>query len=594
MALALSGCLLISPTVTEGYNEGKHRITCQLEKVGGSNATVSNINISGDSRLSIISIAGVAYTGPTGPPIPFQMRNNSAPVPIVFELDLTASTVGDTFSSTFNLTASGGGSITETYDFESIDPAGIVTGDLTLGFVPIGMSNNKTLIFTNNSGFDLIVDVTNSCNFPVNTDLTVSQPDPFVVLAGGGVVNWVLTWTPTALNPGSLDCVFNFGYAEGVLQHIGFVTGSSFQSTGLFSFTNIEIQTEGGYLSTVDNLQTPNVCDPYTKGAFGELKTIVYEINYATGLADGIELYFNPWLYGDDCFFGRELYASGEIDEPPRAAYYVEFCTGIGTVEMKLIGVGTNENNQYNNTARFIEVDQFNAKIELDFYLTMDVDFPITNRTTPVQERLLKNHLNAGVELVNQAQSVYGIEKKICSLFYLVDPNILVGGLPVQGAVENAVRCSFRFLNSGLYDKPGAPVAPEFVNPRFRYYRSAVTVETLSIFDPTEAEFIINAPGYVPDNAVAWLFVDTRFNNDLRFYDNYESSRALIPNLGPGAIDNLIIGQATAIAPIGGNDYRATFTIDKIPQSLENENFKLIVIVYDSANEVVCSYINPV
>ena len=110
MALALSGCLLISPTVTEGYNEGKHRITCQLEKVGGSNATVSNINISGDSRLSIISIAGVDYTGPTGPPVPFQMRNNSAPVPIVFELDLTASTVGDTFSSTFNLTASGGGS----------------------------------------------------------------------------------------------------------------------------------------------------------------------------------------------------------------------------------------------------------------------------------------------------------------------------------------------------------------------------------------------------------------------------------------------------------------------------------------------------
>ena len=594
MALQLASCLLVAPTVTQGYNGGKHRITCQLEHTGGSNNTVTNINISGDSRFSIISIAGVAYTGPTGPPMSFQMRNNSAPVPIIFELDLTGSTIGDTFTSTFNLTAGGGGSFTQTYDFESIDPSGIVAGNLNLGFVPLGMSNNETLTFTNNSDFDLVVDVTNTCNFPANTDLTVNQPDPFVVLAGGGVVNWQLTWTPTALNPGSLDCDFNFSFAEGQLQHIGFVTGSSSDATAALNFTNIEIQTEGGYLSTVDNLQNPNICDPYTKGAFGELKTIVYEINYSPGFADGIQFYFNPWLYGDDCYFGRELYATGEIDEPPRAAYYVEFCTGIGTVEMKLIGVGTNENNQYNNTARFVEVDQFNAKIELDFYLTMDIDFPITNTTTPVQERLLKNHINAGVELVNQAQSVYGIEKKICGLFYLVDPNIFVNNKPVNAYIENAVRCSFRFLNAGLYDKPGAPVAPEFVNPRFEYSRSAVTVETLSIFDTTDVEFIINAPGYVPDNAVAWLYVDTRFNNDLRFYDNYESSRAAIPNLGPGPIDNLIIGQATAIAPIGGNDYRATFTIDKIPENLENENFKLIIIVYDSTNEVVCSYINPV
>ncbi len=594
MALILTGCLPVSPTIIEGYNGGKHRITCQLEKSGGSNATVSNINISGDPRLSIISVAGVAYTVPTGPPIPFQLRNNSAPVPIVFELDLTGSTIGDTFSSTFNLTASGGGSFTETYDFETIDASNIVTGDLILGFVPIGMSNNKTLVFTNDSDFDLIVDITNSCDFPANTDLTINQPDPFVVPAGGGVANFILTWTPTILNPGSLDCAFNFGFAEDILQHSAFVTGSSFDTAQALSFNNIEIITDSGFLPTVDGLEDPNLCDPYTAGAIGEGKRIVYDINYSIGFSDGMSLYFNPWLYGDDCYFDRELYDSGKIDAPPRAAYYIEFCTGMGTEPMKLIGLGTNENNNYNISAQFVEVDKFNGRIELDFYLTEDIDYPVTNRTVPVQARLMKNHINASNELVNEVQGVYSVEKKICSLIYVVDPNTLSLGNPVEGYIESAVRCSFRFYNKGLFDKPGTPVASEFTNPRFRYERSGNPVESFSIFDETDISFIINATGYTPDQAVAWLFIDSAFNNDLNFYDNYQSSRAAINTVGPGVIDNLIIGQATAIAAIGGGDYETTFRVADIPLELQNENFRLFVIIYDSANNIVNSFINPI
>ena len=594
MALILTGCISPSPTVTQGYNGGKHRITCQLEKSGGSNHTVSNINISGDPRLSIISIAGVAYTGPTGPPMSFQMRNNSAPVPIVFELDLTGSTIGDTFSSTFNLTASGGGSFTEDYDFETIDPSNIVTGDLILGFVPIGMSNNKTLVFTNDSDFDLVVDVTNSCNFPANTDLTVNQPDPFVVPSGGGVVNWTLTWTPTVSNPGSIDCAFNFGYAEEILQHSAFVTGSSSDPSVALSFTNIEIITDSGFLPTVDNLQDANLCDPYTAGAIGEGKRIVYHLNYTNGFADGATIYFNPYLYGDDCNFARELYDNNEIDSPPVAGYYIEFCTGMGTVPMKLIGIGTNENNNQNISAQFVEVDAFNAKVQLDFYLTEDLDFPVTDKTVPNQPRLLKNHINATNELVNEVQSVYSVEKKICALIYLVDPNILFAGKPIEGYVESAVRCSFRFYNKGLFDKPGTPVASEFTNPRFRYERSGNPVETLSIFDATDVSFVINATGYAPDQAVAWLFIDSAFNNDLNFYDNYQSSRAAINTVGPGVIDNLIIGQATAITAIGGGDYETLFRIADIPLELQNENFRLLVIVYDSVNNIVNSFINPI
>ncbi len=435
--------------------------------------------------------------------------------------------------------------------------------------------------------------MTNSCDFPNNTDLTVNQPDPFVVLAGG-VVNWQLTWQPTISFPGVLDCSFQFGYAEGELEHTAFVTGNSSDLSDALSFNSIQIQTEGGFLPTATGFENPNLCDPYTAGAIGELKTIVFEINYALGFDDGQEIYFNPFLFCDDCDFARLLYNSTEITESPFAAYYVEYCKGMGTVPMKVIGIGTNENNNTNIQAEFVEVSQFISRINFTFYLTEDIDFPITDKTLPNRDRLLKNHINATNELINEVQGVYSVEKKIGSFFYFIDPNILVDGEPAEGFIENQIRVSFRFYNKGLFDKPGTPVVSEFTNPRFVYERNGNPVETLSIFDETEVTFTINAVGFVPDQAVAWLFVDTRFNDDLNFYDNYESSRAPIPTAGPGIIDNLIVGQSTAITPIGGDDYETIFKIDQIPLNLQDENFKLVVIVYDSIKNVVNSFINPI
>ncbi|MFM9061172.1 MAG: hypothetical protein ACKOQP_05840, partial [Bacteroidota bacterium] len=219
-----------------------------------------------------------------------------------------------------------------------------------------------------------------------------------------------------------------FGFGNGPVL----VVRVANQNTKYFDILefNVEIETE---------IQTANVdcsdLDTYNQSAIGDGKLATYSLYYRNGFADGTELFFNPKLYGDTCDFQALLGQSTIGTVPPQGWKLVVNSLWIGDGQphfFTLYGLGATGLTQQNLLVWAEFVTAYEFKIKFAFYVTMDVDDWIKNITLNNQYRLLRSQWNNPSPLVNNIQSVYTVDKSLCSMIVIRDSNYTIT-LPLTG-----------------------------------------------------------------------------------------------------------------------------------------------------------------
>lgn len=561
---------------------------------GEGNRTIEQIildnGVTGNTS-SIVQIANQPYTPPTGvPPLPLPLNY---PGNIEIEFNICApSNVGQVDNLVLRvLWRQGGGPIQTTLypiTLETVNQTLYFSppiGPTDFGNVPIGSSAQTTYTFTNPTVCPATITLIQQ---PITgsgcADISFNQTSPFIVPPNGNA-NIVITWTPTT--PGDMGCGVTFDICN---------TGPTARLSGLavalsncLTCLDTRFETENNYLPAA-----PGLCDDYpTDGRFdrasiGEKKKIVFDFFYSTGLSNGLELWFNPELFGDVLNFALK-YPGTIIDGPPPVAYYIQFFSGIGSAQMTLIGAGANTNNNRNFNVVFVEgptPEEFS--IEFEFFFTFDVNDWIDGTSKINNQRLLKNSVLAGPILTNTVPAVYNQVRKANFFFFVRDPSILLldpltgQNVPFTCYEEKSIKTTARFYNSGLLGGP-----TEFQNPSIQLIRGGSPVTNFSSFSNTEVTFTVDAPSGPPgaalDNCVFWLFDENNFDNATDFVQNYDSSRAEILT-GAGALDNHLTGPSVAPTLVSGSTYEVKANVGNTVQP--GQSFYLAAICYSSAANV--------
>ena len=563
-------------------------LTCTLTRDPGgppSNPNISRIELItvGGNTSSIVSIDGVPYTTPTGPPMTIPISAFNPTIEIVFQINAPIN-IGQIDNLVLELDwFRGGNSGTFTYPItlENVNPVLYWTppvGPIDFGVVPVGGTGQVTRNFSNPTVCDHELLINNLC-----PDVTLNQSSPWIIPAGSNS-DVEFTWTPTT--PGPLDCTVNFTGCE--LDTIFRFVGSSIIPSNCFNCIDVVFETENGYLTPAPGLCADFAADGrFDRAAIGEKKKIRFDFFYSTGLVNGLELWFNPEMFADVCDFASK-YPGAIIDSPPAVAYYIQFFTGIGSAPMNLIGAGANANNNKNFAVTFIETGANNFSIEFEFFFTIDVDEWINGASVINQQRLLRNSVFATSDLTNSIPSIYNQLRKACFFFFLRDPSVLVpdpitgGTVPFTCFEEKSIKTTARFYNVGLQNGP-----TEFNNPGLQLTRSGSPVTNFSSFSNTEATFTVDAPmgppGAALDNCIFWLFDENNFDQAVDFVDNYDTSRAEIVT-GAGGLDNHLTGPSVAPTLVSGSTYEVKANVANSVQV--GQSFYLAAICYSTAANV--------
>lgn len=332
--------------------------------------------------------------------------------------------------------------------------------------------------------------------------------------------------------------------------------------------------------------------DPYNYTAIGDLKTGTFDLFYEKGFQNLTEVYFNPWLFSSTGNFGT-LYPAGYPNTRPAGGWFYQVDTsqiGNGFQPMTLINPFGNNPNSWKNIDVQIElIDFYSFRIQFSFYMIEDLDNWITALDIANQPKLLKNQINSPV-LDNTNFSVYNNQKMLAVLFYVYDPNIIIGynqqNQPVyyECYLQKRVFFEGRFWNKGLRNNPS-----EMTNPTWTLMRAAVPVNDISIFDNTEITFEIDYINPV-DTVVFWLFDANNFNNTVDFVQNYDSSRiAITTNPGSVQLDNNIWAPSQAPTNIGGNTYQVKAVINTLLNN--GGDYYIGAICYSSTDGMVNSFL---
>ncbi len=552
---------------------------------------VDEVSIVGIDAV-ILTVDGIPYIG-----IGSHSRWVNAANPMIIEvkfqpilLGITTKTLhlhtSDTFPP-FNAV-----DVDSDFDFnvECVDPLLYSTpqGNFNFGIVVVGLPVIHTVNVQNPTVCDITINTSLGSCF--GTAGLVITPVGLIVIPPGGNVDVDFTWTPIVL--GALNCsgrilvVLKAGRDTFIGQIEGLAIGDD---TCLFCEDSI-IKTENALLSDVDGLCSGDGL--YDKMAIGELKTITYDLYYVPGLADGFMLWFNPSIFEVFCDFASK-YGGGVINAPPNVAYYIEITPLLtpGAV-MTLVGAGAAANNQRNIEARFTQVDPNRFTIELDFYTTQDVENWLTNATIINHNRLLKNSKFAASELTNTTPAVYNENRKICSLFYLIDPNELVEDPitlilePLECYLEKGTSITGRFYNKGLYDG-----VSEFTNELFTFSRAGNPVTDLSTVTATDVSFKVDGNLSALQSCIIWLIDTSTSDNSIDFINNYDTSRAEIPTVpGVSILSNHLESPSTALTLIAGTTHETTF---KAGTTINfGSTYIFIAVVYSTTSEIVNSFIS--
>ena len=341
------------------------------------------------------------------------------------------------------------------------------------------------------------------------------------------------------------------------------------------------LATRPGLLRPVDilcgsnDLVTSTICDK---------KQLTFSFLYDNGLFNGLKIWLDPGLFVNICD------ASG-ITSPPAVAWFIEYdntMTDGSPYAMTLIGAGGNVLNQTNFAAYFIP-DAVNNKLNFafDFFLITDFDSYLSASTFPNDIKFKKNIISAFSNYSNSTPSVYNSIKKLCCLVYIQDPNIIVGGLPLECAETFPIKFSARWYDRGLYNG-----APEFVNFGFTFQRAIGSVTNFSTIEQTEVIFkVLIPPTYSGCNGVVFqLFDETQFDNSVDFLTNYDSSRASITNIAiPGILDNHFLSPS-ALTNLGGNLWEARCYVGTSINS--SSTYRVAAIVYGGDLETANTFLS--
>lgn len=594
----LSNCLPISPAVNQIFSGCCCEKTCFIVKKPFSpTRTITDIFPTGPnaSMIEIVSVNGVPYTGGSpNAPFPFNISGASS-VPVVIRFCSNAViNVLHQVPLQINYSSQGGGSSVILFDFLTLDPTlyfSPIAASFAFGIKPVGSTSPYPITFNNPTICDVELDPTfqpligGDCS-----GLNVNQPSPFTVPAGT-ISNIIVDYSPTIV--ASLNCNLRISVC-GINRFLTQFTGSSIIDSSCLVCSDIRISTEGGFIDedqlTCDGSSTQAY---YNFGAIGERKLIKLSFYYSPGLQNGVEIFFNPELWADFCNFGA-YYGSGQVDSPPPVSYYLNYSTGIGTVQLPLIGAGSATNTQRNFKAYFVESltnPGFEFDLILDFYLTQDLNSWLNSTNLINKDRLLKNSITSGLILDNSLPSVYNQKKTACFLIFISDPNILVANqfnqlVPFTCAKVDTVWNSFKFYNKGLFNGPS-----EFTNPILNLERSTNPVLDFSTVIETDVEFRITAPpGAILRDCVFWLIDASNTNNVIDFFDNYDSSRSPIVTIpGAAVIANDLRSPSVGPTLLFGSTYSVKAKVATTVNA--TGSYYLIAICYDNVAKLVNSFI---
>ena len=495
---------------------------------------------------------------------------------------------------TIGLTSAEHGLENHTFNFGPAAAPTITPSSIDFGIVNFGdTSPAETISITNNStlcttGFEI---VSTACGGGIKPAPSFLNVDP----NGLDTDSSFVTWEPE-FECQQLDCTIDIEVCGNVIFSIP-VIGQSTDAEGnpctgpcdsCICCEDIHIITESSKTRPELLPEITWNCDDantFNLAAVGERKIVEYSFLYPTGLSDNMEFWFNPWLFSNTCNYAS-LYASGSIDNPPPVAFYYQYNSlDAGPQSMALTGAGANVLNQLNWECEFEQIGPGAFIIRFSFFMINDYENWITNVLHPNSPKWRRTDVNAAIPALNAVYqntfpSVYKINKRLCGLLYLIDPNTLVVVPPNTEPTQPtrcwnivSVRFTARWYNKGLYNG-----ASEFINPAFVFERSGVPVSNLSTIQKTEVKFYIQITGNLT-GVIFQLFDETTTDNSIDFLTNYDSSRALIQSAIPGigVLDNHL-ESPTTITALGGGDYEITAFIGTGIQM--GHQYRIMAIVY--------------
>lgn len=445
-----------------------------------------------------------------------------------------------------------------------ISPQPIDFGSVTYGG---SGSQNVTITNTTIGAFDWEV----VAGFCEGHNFTFA-PDNGTLPPGASTI-CVITWTPTSIDE-VLQCSFLFGFCKTPDIRIE-VTGQSVQDCSCLCCNQVTIATENGLLRDIDGLCGTSALVTST---IADKKMMKFEFTYQNGISDGVQIWFNPILFAFVCDFSGVL-------APPAVAWFVEYdntMTDGVAVPMNLIGAGSNSLNQMNFNVQFVPTNAATGDFQIlfDFFLVSDFETLINATTFANNIKFKRNVATSLTDWANTLPSVYNANKRLCSMIYLRDPNVLVDGAAFECIETNSIRFSARWFNLGLYNG-----ASEFNSPSFNFTRSVGGVTNFSTIEQTEVTFDLTIPSIYggASGIILQMFDESQFNNSVDFLTNYDSSRAQILNVGTsGVIDNHFNSPST-FANVAPNVWRVTCFVDTTINP--SSTYRIAAVVY--ANDTI-------
>ena len=559
--LAIGSCLNPQPTQNRVWISCCQTLTCTVTNTHNTPLTLTNTDLSFNIG-ALYSVTGISINGFT----PYE-GNLPIVIPvggtfqIVMDICHTGSSKFDVGTLKIQFTTAEHGLETNNFDFavaHTIFPY-VTPQPLDFGAVIFGTTGTANLSITNptigpmnfyielgpcaESGFDL--------HTPINPVTIPGQTTDIIPIE----------WTPQMLDE-ILECQIGvIVECNGVNTKFD-VKGVSEQDCSCLCCDEVGIATENNLLRTIKGFcATTEVFD---RSAVCELKRIRFSFTYLNGLTDGLKIWFNPWLWSFWCDFDSK-YSSGTVDGPPPVGWFLNYnnsTMGVGVpTPMALIGTGSNFMAAKNFDVIFEAMGPEQFTITFTFFQTQDLEDWTTANLVPNNPKWRRTDISAinppvgGSLLNNMFPSVYNMPKKLCSLFYLVDPNTTVDGQPFECAETQSINWTSRWYNSGLYGGPS-----EFTDHSFTFERNGSTVPNLSTVQPTKVYFQITIPpAYDSLNGVIFqLFDETQTNNSVDILTNYDSSRSEITNIGGISVLDNDLESPSDIISLGGGVYQIT------------------------------------
>lgn len=592
---SFSDCFQAQPAVNYEFQGCCETITCSVQNIHDTALNVNNLSPmfgAGYFDVTLISING------TTPSFPFLVPHLGS-----FTMEIQICHIVGSLTDVLTIQIDTVEHAAENYNFnfDSVFlSSNISTTTFNFGIVEqYTASAPMPLTVTNPTFSDLYFDL----NFGTcPNEFTYTAPMPILVLAGTSETVDVI-WMPTG--PAQLidGCDLEItpsGDPEGICEGFKFsIKGESTPALcDCLCLNSMTLSTESNLLDDI----VVNEIDLYSLNSICENKTLTYSLHSINPILTGFQLFFNPWLFSFVCDFGSK-YAGGIVNGPPSTGYFIEYNSsimGTGSVPMNLIGTGANQFNQQNFNITFKKISSNDFAVSLEFYFIEDLDNWITSSTVANNPKWRRNSVNAPNPPIsgaysNAIASIYNTNRKLCSLFYSIDPNHFIPETtdPIVCMLTPSINLTARWFNRGLYDTfPAEFTGHSAPQPTFELSRTIGPVTTFSTVEKTLVVFKVNIDSSIysgMEGTIFQIFDETQTNNGVDFLTNYNSSRSIIPNIAPVSVLDNNLETPSTFYNSGTDDWYVTAHVNTAV--LPSGKYRIAAIVY-SKNEMVNTFIS--